>query len=64
MVKRKIDIELYSYGEYSRWDRESRDIPRLINIAETIPATIGTEFGYVLKIKRGKGEKLTFQIMP
>jgi hypothetical protein len=62
MAKRKIDIELYSYGEYSRWDRASREIPKLINITETIPAEIGTEFGYVLKIKRGKGEKLTFRI--
>jgi hypothetical protein len=62
MAKRKIDIELYSYGEYSRWDRESREIPKLINITETVPAEIGTEFGYVLKIKRGKGEKLTFRI--
>jgi len=62
MVKKKIDIELYSYGEYSRWDRESREIPKLINIADTISAEIGTEFGYVLKIKRGKGEMLTFQI--
>jgi hypothetical protein len=62
MGKKKIDIELYSYGEYSTWDRESREIPKLVSIAETIPAEIGTEFGYVLKIKRGKGEKLTFRI--
>ena len=63
MSKKKIDIELYSYGEYSRWDRNSRELPRIINITETIEAEIGTEFGYVLKIKKAKGKKLEFRII-
>ena len=63
MAKSKIDITLYSYGEYSAWDRSSRELPKLINITETIEAEIGTEFGYVLKIKKGKGKKLEFRII-
>lgn len=62
LSRKKIDIELYSYGEYSEWDRNSRNLPKIVNITEIIEAQIGTEFGYVLKIKRGKGKKLTFKI--
>ncbi len=63
MSKRKVNIELYSFGEYTQWDRNSRELPNLVDITETIEAEIGTEFGHVLKIKRGKGKKLDFKII-
>jgi hypothetical protein len=53
---------MYSYGEYSKWDRDSKEIPKILDFATKIKAEIGTEFGYVLHIKNGKGEKLTFKI--
>jgi len=62
MAKRKIETEIYSYGEYAEWDRQSKSIPRLVAITERVPASIGTEFGYVLKIRFGKGRKLNFRI--
>lgn len=62
MAKNKMQVEMYSYGEYTQWDRESRDLPKLVAITTEIEAEIGTEFGYVLKIKKGKGEKLSFKI--
>jgi len=62
MSKRKISITVYSYGEYEKWDRQSRAIPKILNITTEIEAEIGTEFGYVLHIKQGKGETLTFKI--
>jgi hypothetical protein len=62
MAKRKINISMYSYGEYSEWDRQSKNIPKILDITTEIKAEIGTEFGYVLHIKQGKGEMLTFKI--
>lgn len=53
---------MYSYGEYEKWDRNSKAIPRILNITTEIEAEIGTEFGYVLHIKNGKGELLDFII--
>lgn len=53
---------MYSYGEYAEWDRESREIPKILDFATEIKARIGTEFGYVLHIKNGKGETLEFKI--
>lgn len=62
MAKRRPTFEIYSYGEYEKWDRESKDIPRILDFKTEIEAHIGTEFGYVLHIKNGKGEKLEFRI--
>jgi hypothetical protein len=62
MGKRKTVFEIYSYGEYAKWDRESREIPRILNFATTIEAETGTEFGYVLHIKQGKGETIKYKI--
>lgn len=63
MAKKNIDIKLDSYGQYTNWDRDSKQLPQIINITDVIEAEIGTEFGYVLKIKRGKGKKLKFKII-
>ena len=62
MSKRKPEFRIYSYGEYTPWNRESRDIPKILDFSTEIDAAIGTEFGYVLQIKNGKGEKLEFKI--
>jgi hypothetical protein len=62
MAKKKIEVELYSYGEYSQWDRESSSIPKLINITNEIESELGTEFGYVLRIKKAKGKRIDFRI--
>ena len=62
MRKRKPVFEIYSFGEYSSWNRESKDIPKILKFATEIEAEIGTEFGYVLHIKQGKGETLDFRI--
>lgn len=63
MTKKKIEVELYSYGEYSRWDKTSKELPRILNITDHIEAEIGTEFGYILKIKKARGTKLDFRII-
>jgi len=62
MRKRKPVFEIYSFGEFSSWDRENKEIPKILNFTTEIEAEIGTEFGYVLHIKQGKGETLTFKI--
>ncbi len=62
MAKRRPIFKLYSYGEYSQWDRNSKEIPKILNFTTEIKAEIGTEFGYVLQIKNGKGESIQFKI--
>jgi hypothetical protein len=62
LAKRRPTFKLFSYGEYSKWNRESKEIPKILDFTTEIKAEIGTEFGYVLHIKNGKGEKLDFRI--
>lgn len=62
MAKKKFDVEIYSYGEYAHWNRESKSIPKLLDITNEIIAEEGTEFGYVLRIKKAKGKRIDFRI--
>lgn len=62
MAKKKITWELYSYGIYSRWERTSKALPRLLDITDRIPVQPDIEFGYILKITGAKGKKLDFCI--
>ena len=62
MAKKKFEFELYSYGEYAEWNRESKSIPKLLAITDVIKAETGTEFGYVLRIKKAKGKRIDFRI--
>lgn len=60
--KRKPDVELYSYGIYSPWDRQSRELPELKEITTVVPVQPDVEFGYVLIIRGGKGYTLAYEI--
>ncbi|MCU4177364.1 DUF3859 domain-containing protein [Carboxylicivirga sp. N1Y90] len=62
MAKKKISYELYSYGIYSRWERESKQLPKLVEITTQITIKPDIEFGYVIKIKGAKGKKLVYEI--
>ena len=62
MAKRRPEFRMYSYGEYAKWDRASKEIPKILEITSDIEAKIGTEFGYVLQIRNGKGETIDFRI--
>ena len=62
MAKRKTSVKTVSYGEYTKWDRESRAIPKIVKFTTEVEAEIGTEFGYVLHVTNGKGKILSFVI--
>jgi hypothetical protein len=62
MPRKTADVELYSYGIYSPWNRTSRDLPALKSVTTNIPISPEVEFGYVLMIKRAKGQILKFEI--
>ena len=62
MAKKKIEVEMYSYGEYTQWNKESKALPQLVEITDRIAAKDGTEFGYVLYVKKAKGKRIFFRI--
>ena len=62
MAKRKISAEIYSYGIYTSWNRDSRELPKILEITDRIPITPDVEFGCVIKIKGAKGKTIQFRI--
>lgn len=56
------EVEIVSYGQYTSWDRESRDLPELVNLTKEVKAEIGVEFGMIVEIYQAKGRYLDFRI--
>lgn len=57
MAKRSVVVEMTSYGIYTTWDSKSKDLPKIQEFTTTVDAEIDVEFGYILNIKKAKGEK-------
>lgn len=51
-----------SYGKYTKWDRDSRDLPELVDLTNEVEAEIGVEFGMIVEIYQAKGRYLDFKI--
>jgi len=62
MSKAKIKWEIDSWGIYTQWDKNSKTLPVIEKHTIEIPAKIGIEFGYILRIYKAKGNKLKFCI--
>lgn len=62
MAKRKPEIRVQSYGIYTPFDRQSDELPRILVFTREIPARVGVEFGFILSIRKARGERLTFRI--
>jgi hypothetical protein len=62
MAKRKIDVRMRTYGVHSKWESDSKDLPRLVEVTTEVPARIDIEFGFVVNIKGAKNRELHFCI--
>ena len=62
MSKKKLAVKMVSYGIYSQWESESKDLPVIQEFTNKIPARLGIEFGYILNIKKGRGQLLQYRI--
>ncbi|WP_438865475.1 DUF3859 domain-containing protein [Neptunicella sp.] len=62
MAKNKAQFEILSYGIHSKWDAESKALPKIRQFTTEIPAQIDIEFGFVINIKKAKGSKVRYCI--
>jgi hypothetical protein len=62
MAKKNPEITMRSYGIYTPFDRESDELPHILEFTETVPARVGVEFGYILEILKARGSLITFRI--
>ena len=62
MAKKDPEVTMRSYGIYTPFDRESDELPHIVEFTTTIPARVGVEFGYILEIRKARGSRITFRI--
>ena len=62
MAKRSGSVEMISYGIYTTWDSKSRNLPKIQEFTTLVPAELDIEFGFIVKIKKAKGEQVRFCI--
>lgn len=62
MAKIKPLFTIKSYGLYTEWEHNSRELPKIIKHTHEICAKIGVEFGFILLVKKAKGEMLEYCI--
>ena len=62
MAKKKPIISMHSYGLYDGWNRDSKELPRLVNMTKEIEASLEIEFGYILRIRNARNARITFRI--
>jgi hypothetical protein len=56
------DVEIISYGKYTRWNSKSRELPELEELTNEIKAELDVEFGMIVEIRHGKGRYLDYII--
>lgn len=62
MAKRTPIVEMTSYGIFQGWDSKSKNLPKIQQFTTKIPADEDVEFGFVVNIKKAKGEVIEFCI--
>ena len=62
MAKKNIEARILTFGIHTAFDSESKELPKILEFTTKIPARLGIEFGYVLNVRKGRGEKLRFRI--
>lgn len=62
MAKRKTEVEMRTYGIYTQWDSDSKELPRFSESTTRVRAEIDVEFGFVVNIKGCKNQQLHYCI--
>jgi len=60
MAKAKPVSTIESYGIYSHWDAKEKNLPQITEFTTDVPAELDIEFGFIVNIKKAKGQKIKF----
>lgn len=62
MAKAKAQVEIKSFGIYDQWDKDDKKLPKVQKFTTQVPAEVDIEFGFVINIKKAKGQKIRYCI--
>lgn len=51
-----------TWGIYSQWDAEAKQLPKIVEVTNRIPARIDIEFGFVVNIKGARSQLIAYCI--
>ena len=58
-----VSISIKNYGLYAKWSNSCSEFPKFLKFTKVIPARIEAEFGFIINVKGGKGQKLSYRIV-
>ncbi len=62
MARKKPIVNIRSYGIYTKWHEDSKELPKIQEFTRRFPAEIDIEFGFVANIKHAKNEQVRYCI--
>lgn len=62
MAKRKPEIRIRSFGIYSKWNSDTKELPKIEKFTTEVPAVVDIEFGFIVNIKGAKNLELDYCI--
>ncbi|WP_145082882.1 DUF3859 domain-containing protein [Aureliella helgolandensis] len=62
MARRKPIVTIRSFGIYSQWDAEAKELPQIQEFTTRVKAELDVEFGLVVNVKRAKNQTLQYWI--
>lgn len=62
MAKASPQFTIENFGIYKGWQDNGKTLPLLKNCTCFVPAQVDTEFGLIIRVQKGKGEKIKWTI--
>jgi hypothetical protein len=62
MAKSKPVFKIKSFGIYNQWNAKEKNLPEIQEFTTNIKAILDVEFGFIINIKKAKGEKIQYCI--
>lgn len=63
MISLKNKLKIRSWGLYSHWDKDSKQLPKVTKFTLDIPIGPGQEWGMIIDITGAKGELLEWEMI-
>ena len=62
MPKQKPVVNIRSFGIYTQWNEEAKELPRILEFTTIVPAEIDIEFGFIANFKKAKNQLVRYCI--
>ena len=62
MAKKQPQVNIRTFGIYTKWDSDAKNLPKLVEVTESVPAEVDIEFGFIARIRNAKNQRLHYCI--